>query len=105
MFRILHIPVKEITDSAGFQRDEYNTGTIWGKHHVTPSECEQAFFNLPFIATEDEKHSQSEKRYFALGQADAGRRLYMVFTFRKSLVRFISARDMSRKERTVYEPS
>jgi len=97
--------VKEITDSTGFQWDKHNTGKIWEKHHVTPSECEQAFFNLPFIATEDEKHSQREKRYFALGQTDAGRRLYMVFTFRKSLIRFISARDMSRKERKVYEQS
>ncbi|HMO41680.1 MAG TPA: BrnT family toxin [Kiritimatiellia bacterium] len=97
--------MKELTDSTGFQWDDHNTRKIWEKHHVTPSECEQAFFNLPFIAAEDEKHSQNEKRYFALGQTDTGRRLYMVFTFRKSLIRFISARDMSRKERKVYEQS
>jgi len=97
--------VNETTDSTGFQRDEHNTGKIWEKHHVTPSECEQAFFNLPLITAEDEKHSRGEKRYFALGQTDSGRRLYMVFTFRKSLIRFISVRDMSRKERKVYEQS
>lgn len=97
--------MKEITESTGFQWDDHNTVKIWEKHEVTPSECEQAFFNLPFIAAEDEKHSRIERRYFALGQTDAGRRLYMVFTFRKSLIRFISARDMSRKERKVYEQS
>lgn len=97
--------MKEITHSTGFQWDDHNTRKIWEKHHVTPSECEQTFFNRPFITAEDDKHSQSEKRYFALGQTDAGRRLYMVFTFRTSLIRFISARDMSRKERKVYEQS
>ena len=97
--------MKEITDSTGFQWDDHNTTKIWEKHHVTPSECEQAFFNLPFIAAEDEKHSHIEKRFFALSQTDSGRRLYLVFTLRKSLIRFISVRDMSRKERKVYEQS
>jgi uncharacterized DUF497 family protein len=69
--------------------------------HVTPSECEQAFVNLPFIAAEDEKHSQYEKRLFGLGQTDSGRRLYMVFIFRRSLIRVNSARNMSRKGRKV----
>jgi uncharacterized DUF497 family protein len=38
-----------------------------------------------------------------LGQSDAGRRLFVVVTVRGSLLRVTSARDMSRKERKVYE--
>lgn len=97
--------MKEFTDCAGFQWDEHNTGKIWTKHKVTPTECEQVFFNLPLITSPDSKHSQIEQRYFGLGQTDAGRRLFVVFTVRETSIRVISARDMSRKERKVYEQS
>jgi uncharacterized DUF497 family protein len=51
----------------------------------------------------DEKHSQQESRYHALGQTEAGRRLFVVFTLRGRLIRMISAREMSRRERKEYE--
>jgi len=38
-----------------------------------------------------------------LGQTNAGRLLSVVFTIRGALVRVISARDMSRNERRLYE--
>jgi len=40
-----------------------------------------------------------------LGKADEGRLLHIAFTRRKaaSLIRVISARDMHRKERAIYE--
>jgi uncharacterized DUF497 family protein len=44
-----------------------------------------------------------QPRYLALGQTDSGRRLFISFTVRGSLVRIISARDMSRKEGQIYE--
>jgi hypothetical protein len=44
----------------------------------------------------------SEHRYYVLGQTDAGRGLFIVFTLRGSLIRVISARDMSKKERSIY---
>ena len=37
------------------------------------------------------------------GQTTAGRLLLVVFTIRGELIRVISARDMSRKEREIYE--
>ncbi|KAF0165325.1 MAG: hypothetical protein FD157_1312 [Rhodocyclaceae bacterium] len=39
------------------------------------------------------------------GRTDEGRLLHLTFTLRKaaSLIRVISARDMHRKERTIYE--
>ena len=38
-----------------------------------------------------------------LGHTDPGRRLFIVFTVRNNRIRVISARDMSRKERKIYE--
>ena len=94
---------EKLYDCSGFQWDEGNIHKIWEKHKVTPAECEQIFFNMPLIATEDIKHSQKELRFFTLGQTDLGRRLFSVFTIRNKLIRIISARDMSRKERKEYE--
>ena len=87
----------------GFEWDEGNLLKNWEKHSVAPSECEQVFFNRPLIAAHDLQHSQSEARYYLLGQTDSHRKLFLVFTVRGSLIRVISARDMSRKERKRYE--
>lgn len=71
------------------------------------SEAEQVFFNQPLLVVPDSKHSQDEPRYHALGVTDDLRRLYITSTLRGagSLIRVISARDMHRKERKVYEQS
>jgi uncharacterized protein len=49
------------------------------------------------------KHSGIEKRWFALGKTNAGRKLFIVFTLRKDKIRIISSRDMNRKEQNTYE--
>jgi len=95
--------MKELVECTGFQWDEHNARKIWSKHGVTPSESEQVFFNNPLVVAADTEHSQKESRHYALGQTDAGRRLFVVFTVRNDLLRVISARDMSRKERRAYE--
>jgi uncharacterized protein len=87
----------------GFDWDEGNTEKNWVRHGVSPSECEQVFFNLSMIVFDDARHSQSESRYYALGQTNAGRGLFVVFTIRRSLIRVISARDMNKKERKAYQ--
>lgn len=92
-----------LSKCSGFDWDKHNTGKIWLKHNVTASECEQLFFNLPLTAADDIKHSVSENRFHALGQTDAGRLLFLVFTVRKNKIRVISARDMNRKERREYQ--
>ena len=75
------------------------------KHGVTQAEAEQVFFNEPIFMTPDEKHSESERRYRALGETAAGRRLTVIFTLRQAgaLIRVISARNMNAKERKLYE--
>lgn len=97
------IDFPKLYECAGFDWDEHNSKKIWGKHKVTPWECEQIFFNQPLIVLEDIDHSQHEERFYALGRTDRGRRLYAVFTLRGKMIRVITARDMSRKERRVYD--
>jgi len=97
--------IERLLICTGFDWDEANGPKIWTKHEVSPMECEQVFFNLPVVADHDERHSSFEIRYYVLGQTDAGRRLFVVVTVREEHLRVISARDMSRKERKVYESS
>ncbi|MDA0929587.1 MAG: BrnT family toxin [Proteobacteria bacterium] len=90
---------------SGFDWDEGNARKNASKHDVAQSEAEQVFFNQPLIVTQDPKHSQNEARYHALGITDERRQLHVSFTLRTSntLIRIISARDMHRKERRIYE--
>lgn len=77
------------------------------KHSVSKAESEQLFFNAPRLVLLDEKHAAKEVRFHALGKTDINRHLHITFTLRQSgqLIRIISARDMHRKERTIYDQS
>ncbi|MDP3037598.1 MAG: BrnT family toxin [Rhodocyclaceae bacterium] len=88
----------------GFDWDEGNARKN-EKHGVSTAEAEQVFFNAPLLLLADDKHSQQEARHHALGKTDDGRLVHVSFTLRESgrLIRVISARDMHRKERTIYE--
>ena len=86
----------------GFQWDSGNSDKNWIKHKVTRFECEQVFFNQPLILKEDIKHSTEENRYYVLGKTDNSRKLFIVFTIRKNLIRIISARDMTKTEKRIY---
>ncbi len=86
----------------GFDWDEGNSEKNWIKHKVAPSECEQIFLNQPLIISEDIEHSQEEKRLYALGHTNLNRLLFISFTVRRNLIRVVSARNMSRRERKVY---
>jgi uncharacterized DUF497 family protein len=95
------------TRLVGFDWDAGNEPKSAEKHRVSQAEAEQTFFNQPLLVLEDEQHSLSEQRFHVLGRTEAGRRLHITFTLRKeaTLIHVISARDMSAKERAVYEES
>ena len=86
----------------GFDWDKGNEQKN-AKHGVTPVEAEQVFLNEPLVVLDDVKHSAAEPRFHALGQTSEGRLLHVTFTIRTNRIRVISARDMHRKERAVYE--
>jgi len=89
------------------------TGFDWGegntrkneKHGVSMAEAEQVFFNAPLLVLDDSRYSSEEPRFHALGKSDDTRLLHITFTVRHKgeKIRVISARDMHRKERVIYE--
>jgi len=95
----------DLAHIAGFNWDSGNARKSEEKHGVSMAEAEQVFFNVPLLMLQDASHSHKEIRIHALGRTDEGRALHITFTLRKAgtLIRVISARDMHRKERAVYE--
>jgi len=89
----------------GFDWDANNGRKSADKHQVSQAEVEQVFFHVPLALASDVKHSHTEPRFHALGKTTAGRLLHITFTlrFEGRKIRPISARDMHRKERRVYE--
>ena len=89
----------------GFDWDAGNERKSEEKHGVSKVEAEQVFLNKPLLMVEDKKHSKSEPRFHALGRTSNSRLLHITFTLRanSTKVRIISARNMHRKERAVYE--
>ena len=92
----------DLAACTGFQWDAGNIDKNRHLHEVTRGEAEQVFFNRP-IRVAPAKTVGHESRYAALGQTSAGRLLTVVFTVRGTLIRVISARDMHRSERRIYE--
>jgi len=94
----------DLAKISGFDWDSGNARKN-DKHGVSMAEAEQIFFNAPLLLIADDKHSQGEPRLHALGKTDEGRTLHITFTLRNAgeSIRVISARDMHRKERTIYE--
>ena len=93
----------DLSRIVGFDWDAGNARKSQDKHGVNQAEAEQLFFNEPLLV--DDKHSDKEARYHAYGKTDDRRKLHITFTLRKigTLIRVISARDMHRKERIIYE--
>lgn len=94
----------DLAKITGFEWDKGNARKN-EKHGVSMAEAEQVFFNTPLLLLADPKHSRSEPHFHALGKTDERRMLHLTFTLRRAgeRIRVISARDMHRKERTIYE--
>ena len=94
----------DLASIEGFEWDEGNARKSLDKHSVSQAEAEQVFPGEPLLA-DDVGHSETEARFLALGETREERRLHITFTLRDHgrKLRIISARDMNRKERAIYE--
>jgi hypothetical protein len=86
----------------GFEWDAANWRKSELRHGVAASEAEEVLLNDPLCQV-DAKHSAAEQRYVALGATNEGRGLFVAFTVRRSRIRIVSARPMSRRERAIHE--
>jgi len=91
------------SDPLLFDWDAGNAEKSWERHRVRGHECEEIFGQQPLLVSGDLAHSAGESRYLALGTTRMGRGLSVVFRIRAGRVRVISAREMSRRERRIYD--
>lgn len=94
--------LERLRGCTGFQWDDGNAEKNWIKHRVSLGETEEIFLNQPLVVADDGAHSTGEDRFYALGQTNRRRLLFVVFTIRRRLLRVVSARDMTKREREVY---
>ena len=74
------------------------------KHRVGTNEVEEVLGNKPKFRFVEKGDHQEEDVYLALGQTDAGRYLAVLFIYKFSNQALIlSARDMAKKERKLYD--
>ena len=80
-----------------------NKDKNWLKYKVTDKEAEEAFFDENKKISKDKLRSKKEERFIVLGKTKRNRLLFIVFTIRNKKIRVISARDINRRERKLYE--
>jgi hypothetical protein len=86
-----------------FEWDENKAAKNLSKHQVSFDEAKTVFDDPLYIDFYDPDHSEEEDRYLIVGQSTQGRLLIVSYTERGNSVRLISAREVTRKERRVYE--
>jgi uncharacterized DUF497 family protein len=95
----------DLSQIIDFDWDDGNANKSAEKHEVSRKEAEEIFLDPRLLVFVDEKRSDAETRYHAYGRTTAGRLLQASFTTRQNatLVRVISVRPMSRRERSRYD--
>ncbi|MDD5434048.1 MAG: BrnT family toxin [Nitrospira sp.] len=79
-------------------------GKIISKHNVQQQEVREVLDNDPHFRFVEKGHRSGENVYAAMGQTDGGRYLIVFFvwkTDKRALI--LSARDMTKAERRLYE--
>jgi hypothetical protein len=73
------------------------------KHGVDFREAATVFDDLLSTTFPDGDHSTSEQRFLTIGMSAPGRLLVVAHTEESETIRIISARPVTRRERTFYE--
>jgi len=77
---------------------------IWQKHHVKTEEVEEVLESSPKIRFIEQGDVKGENVYAAMGQTKGGRYLIVFFILKENkYALIISARDMSGREKKLYE--
>ncbi len=75
------------------------------KHGVSFPEAQSVFDDPLYIDFYDPDHSDREERYVIVGESNQGRLLIISYTERVNSIRIISAREVTKSERQMYEES
>ena len=86
-----------------FDWDENKAVSNLSKHGVSFEEAKTVFDDPLYVDFYDPAHSDEEDRYLIVGESSQRRLLIASYTERGNLIRLISAREVTRTERKVYE--
>jgi uncharacterized DUF497 family protein len=88
-----------------FEWDENKNAANQKKHKVSFEEAKSVFYDENARLISDPDHSEREDRFILLGLSNRLRMLVVVHTYRKSdeIIRIISAREATKRERRFYE--
>ncbi len=86
-----------------FEWDEKKAASNLIKHKVDFKEATTVFENPLAVIFDDERHSLEEHREIIVGHSHKHRLLLVSFTERNHVIRIISARLATKKERKTYE--
>jgi len=86
-----------------FEWDENKAESNFLKHGIQFEEAVKVFADPYLMFTEDFSHSQGEEREWAIGEAEDGSIVVVVFTIRGERIRLISARKATKRECQQYE--
>ena len=86
-----------------FEWDPVKAVANEGKHGVTFDEASAVFGDVLSVSGRDLEHSVGENRLITFGLSNHGRVLVVSHTDRGGVIRIISARPATRKEKRIYE--
>ena len=87
-----------------FEWDEDKATANSSKHGVSFEEAKTVFDDSLYVDFYDPDHSSDEHRYIIIGESQRGRLLIISYTERDDdVIRLISAREATRREREAYE--
>ena len=86
-----------------FDWDDGKARSNWAKHGVSFEEATMVFADPLAMTLDDPDHSIGEDRYITFGLSDFGRLLVVCHTDDEDVIRIISARTATPRERRSYE--
>jgi uncharacterized DUF497 family protein len=86
-----------------FDWDDAKARSNWAKHRVSFEEATTVFVDPLAMTLDDPDHSVDENRYITFGLSDFGRLLVVSHTDDDGVIRIISARTATPRERRSYE--
>ena len=86
-----------------FEWDEEKAAANLAKHEVSFAEATTIFADPLYVDFYDPDHSIDEHRYIIIGESQQSRLLIVSYTERGHIVRLIGAREVTRREREIYE--
>lgn len=86
-----------------FEWDENKAESNFLKHGIQFEEAVTVFADPYLMFTADSSHSQGEQREWAIGEAENGSIVVVIFTMRGERIRIISARKATKRECKQYE--